>query len=78
MKNYGDWFRQKDRIIKTKATELMLDSFVYSQLDKRQNEQNVQNDRILFFMRQSFVFLLEISNSLLSLCEWCRCSFSRY
>ena len=69
MKNYGDCFRQKDRIIKTKATELMLDSFVYSQLDKRQNEQNVQNDRILFFMRQSFVFLLEISNSLLSLCE---------
>ena len=46
MKNYGDWFRQKDRIIKTKATELMLDSFVYSQLDKRQNEQNVQNDRV--------------------------------
>lgn len=56
----------------------MLDSFVYSQLNKRQNEQNVQNDRILFFMRQSFVFLLEISNSLLFLCEWCRCSFSRY
>lgn len=47
---------------------LMLDSFVYSQLDKRQNEQNVQNDRILFFMRQSFVFLLEISNSSQSLC----------
>ena len=35
----------------------MLDSFVYSQLDKRQNEQNVQNDRILFFMRQPFVLM---------------------
>ena len=55
----------------------MLDSFVYSQLDKRQNEQNVQNDRILFFMRQSFVFLLEMSNSSQSLCGWCRRSFSR-